>query len=213
VQTVFCTAVIGRPDQVRTEACSTRPSQHTYRRPAQKIVTLDQTHPQLPQSTSDERGPRDATRASSLFTESVQELHGRLAQAPVCLHRDGDKLVAIRLQPCVGGPLLLVMVGGCCPRCRRRPVEEMSGESVHHGDIGDGDALGRTMRMSPRASKRVAEPSAALLEPVSRPGRRQSGGSRAEVISARCTAWRNIPFRMSWRSVSCTARERHRMAW
>jgi hypothetical protein len=72
---------------------------------------------------------------------------------------------------------------------------------------------GRTMRMSPRASSRVAEPSAAVPEPASRPGRRRRGGSRAEAIPARCTARRNVPLRMSWRSVSCAARARHRMAW
>jgi hypothetical protein len=66
--------------------------------------------------------------------------------------------------------------------------------------------------MSSRASTWVTEPSAEVPEPAARPGRRRRGGLRAEAIPARCTARRNIPFRMSWRRVSCAARARHRLA-
>jgi hypothetical protein len=60
---------------------------------------------------------------------------------------------------------------------------------------------GRAMRMSPRASGRMAEPSAEAPAPAARPGTRRRGGSRVDAMPALCTARRKIAFRMSWRFI------------
>jgi hypothetical protein len=69
------------------------------------------------------------------------------------------------------------------------------------------------MRMSPRAPGRREEPSAAMPAPSARPGRRRTGSSRADAMSALCTTRRKIPFRISWRSVVWAARDGHRIPW
>jgi hypothetical protein len=89
-------------------------------------------------------------------------------------------------------------------------VEELRGERVRHRDICDGDAPRDDHNDVPASLDVVAEPSTAVPEPAARPTIRRSGGLRAEAIPARCTARHNIPFRMSWRSVSCAARD---LAW
>jgi hypothetical protein len=95
----------------------------------------------------------------------------------------------------------------------------MRGERLHHRDTCDGDAL-REEREDVPASLDVgsgvhcgARIGCKAGPGPAAPGRRLNGGSKAEVIPARCTARRNIPFRMSWRSVSCADRARHHMAW
>jgi hypothetical protein len=59
----------------------------------------------------------------------------------------------------------------------------------------------------------MAEPLAEVPAPAVRQGSWRRGGSRAEAMPALCKARRNVPFRMSWRSVNCAAREEHRMPW
>jgi hypothetical protein len=59
----------------------------------------------------------------------------------------------------------------------------------------------------------MAEPSAEAPAPAARPGSRRRDGSRVEEMPALCTARRKVPFRMSWRNVTCAARAEHRMPW
>jgi hypothetical protein len=97
--TLFRTTVVRGLGQAGPGTCPTRPSQHPNRRPIQEMITPHQSNTQFAQGTINKRGPRNSPRARSLFAQRVQKLHGRLAQAPIRLHRDGDELVTIRLQP------------------------------------------------------------------------------------------------------------------
>jgi hypothetical protein len=54
---------------------------------------------------------------------------------------------------------------------------------------------GRARRMSPRASTRMLAPSAEVLAPLARRGRERRGGSKVELMPARCpTRPKSLPF-------------------
>jgi hypothetical protein len=53
--------------QASPEATSARPSKHVYRGTIQQEVPPNQSHAEVPQSTSQKRGPRDTARARSFI--------------------------------------------------------------------------------------------------------------------------------------------------
>jgi hypothetical protein len=80
---------------------------------------------------------------------------------------------------------------------------------VDDGNVGDGDALWQGHEDVTRSLGSNGGAVGVSAAPAARPGSQQRGGSRAEVLPALCTAWRNIPFRMSCCSVNCAARVEH----
>jgi hypothetical protein len=144
---------------------------------------------------------------------AMQELHRRLAQRLVLLHRERYKAVAVRLHSRVCDQLLLVLLCGSRTCCRRCSWEGVQGQ----GWMTDTSVMEmpwvRTRRMSPRAWTHVAKLSAEVPAPSARPKSQRRAGLRAEAVPARCTARRKIPFRISWRSVVSAARAEHCMPW
>jgi hypothetical protein len=89
----------------------------------------------------------------------------------------------------------------------------MRGERVHHRDICDCDASPEDHEDVPTSldvgSKAVRCGAGTGCKDGQTANWRVEGGGNSGPLHST----RNIPFRISWRSVSCAARARHRMAW
>jgi hypothetical protein len=143
-------------------------------------------------SSGDKGRPDDASRAGSLVSQFMQELHCWLSNISVRLHREGNKGVAVRLHYSICCPLLVV------PRSR--------GRFCRWG--GGGEGVGCPVkhlggRGSCRRMCRAVGETGGAVEGVLKCGRNASW----------CTAPCKIHVRMSWRSVVCVARAEHRMPW
>jgi hypothetical protein len=112
----------------------------------------------------------------------MQKLHRQLAEATVRLHGEGYEAVAMWLHSyavlfrwSLWDAAAPAVVAAREMMFRERGwMTEMSAMEM---------PCGRVMKMSPRASGRMAEPSAEEPAPAARPGSPRRGGSRVEVLS------------------------------